>query len=112
MNPGLNNLLQLFERQQNYYTKKQTGLEAEVSSSHAVSQFVLVPDERHEAHVGIGVDRLLEDQDAVGLPRKRLHDVRFLRRLLDLLLKVLNLRGVERENRFTEGLTSCLYSIP
>lgn len=27
--------------------------EADVSSSHAVSQFVLVPDERHEAHVNL-----------------------------------------------------------
>lgn len=28
-------------------------LEANVSSSHAVSQFVLVPEERHEAHVSL-----------------------------------------------------------
>lgn len=83
------NLSKLSERQQNCYINAGE-LEAKVSSSHAVSQFVLVPEERHEAHVGIDVDGLIQDQDAVGLPGKRIHGVGFLRCVFELLLEVLN----------------------
>lgn len=65
---------------------------ADVSSSHAVAQFVLVADERHDAHVGLDEERLIQDQHAVGPPRDRLHDVDFLRRVLQLLAEFLDLR--------------------
>lgn len=60
------------------HSKRQTGLEADVSSSHTVSQFVLVPDERHEADVGLDLDGLIQDQNAVGLPRNRLQSMHLL----------------------------------
>lgn len=85
--------------------EKQKVSEADVSSSHAVSQFVLVPKERHEAHVGLDVDQVVQDKDAVGLPGKGLHGVGVLRRLVEPLSKVLHLwreggriRDVIREN--------------
>ncbi len=66
-------------------------LEADVSSSHAVSQFVLVPEERHQAHVSLDLNGLIQDQDTIGLPGNWLHGVDFLRRILELLTKVLDL---------------------
>lgn len=66
-------------------------LEAQVSTSHAVAQFVLVPEERHEAHVGLDVDRLVKDQHAIGFPRNRLHGVDLLRCILQLLTKLLDI---------------------
>lgn len=66
-------------------------LEANVSSSHAVAQFVLVPDERHEAHIDVDVDLLIQDQDTIGLPRDWLHGMDFLCCIPELLTKVLDL---------------------
>lgn len=71
--------------------KNAEALEADVSSSHAVPQSVLVPEDRHEAHVGLDRDALIQDQDAVGLPGNWLHGVGFLRCILQLLAKVLDL---------------------
>ncbi len=64
---------------------------ANVSSSHAVSQLVLVPDNRHEAHVSLDLDVLIQDQDAVGLSRNRPQGVDSLCCILQLLTKVVNL---------------------
>lgn len=91
MNSRLINYSKQFEHQQNYYRNAEE-LEAKVSSSHAVSQFVLVPEERHEAHVSLDEHGLIQDQDAIGLPGNRLHGVDFLRRVPELLAKVLDLR--------------------
>lgn len=66
-------------------------LEANVSSSHAVAQFVLIPKERHEAHVSLDLDRLIQDQDAVSLPRNWLYGVDSLGCILKLLTKLLDL---------------------
>lgn len=66
-------------------------LEADASSSHAVSQLVLVPHEGHEADVSLDVDVVIQDQDAVRLPRDRLHGVDFLRHIPQLLTKIVNL---------------------
>lgn len=63
-------------------------LETDVSSSHAVAQLILVPNERHDAHVSLDVDGLIEDQDAVGLPRDRLGGVSFLGCCLELITEV------------------------
>lgn len=65
--------------------------EANVSSSEAVAQFVLVAEERHDAHVGVDVDRLIQDQHAVGLPRYRLKDMQFLCCVFELLTEILDL---------------------
>lgn len=70
----------------------QAGLEADVPSSHAVPQFVLVPDERHEAHVRLDLDVLVQEQNAVGLPGNGLHGVDFLGCVQELLAEFIDLR--------------------
>lgn len=87
MNSRLGNLNKQFEQPQNYYIKE---LEADGSSSHAVSQFVLVPEERHKAHVSLDEYIVIQDQDAIGLPRKWLLGVGFLRCILELLTELLD----------------------
>lgn len=52
-------------------------LEANVSSSHTVPQFVLVPDERHEAYIRLNLDVLIQDQYTVGFPRNWLQGMDF-----------------------------------
>lgn len=74
-------------------------LEANVSSSHAVSQFVLVPEERHEANVSLDLDALVQEQDAVGLPGNRLPGVVSLRCIFELIAKALDL-WTRAENTF------------
>lgn len=69
----------------------QAGLEANVPSSHTVSQFVLVPDERHEADVSLDLDVLIQDQNAVGLPRNRLHSMDLLGCVHELLAEFIDL---------------------
>lgn len=65
--------------------------EANVSSSHTVSQFVLVPDERHEAYIRLDLDGLIQDQNAIGLPRNWLQSVGFQGCILQLLTEVMDL---------------------
>lgn len=72
-------------------------LEANVSSSHTIAQFVLVPKERHSPHIGLDVDLLVQHQNTIGLPRNRLHNVDFLRCILQPLTKVLKLWTNEEE---------------
>lgn len=62
-----------------------------VSSSHAVAQFVLVTDERHEAHIRLNLDALIQDQNAVGLPRNGLQSMDFQGCILELLTEFMNL---------------------
>lgn len=83
-------------------------LYGDVPSGHAVAQLVLVPKERHDAHVSLDDDALIQEQHAVGLPRKRLHGVGFLRCVFQLLTEVLYLwtRGLIR-NTSGNTRTSC-----
>lgn len=74
-------------------------LEANVSSSHAVSQFVLVPEERHEANVSLDLDALVQEQDAVGLPGNWLPGVVSLCCIFELIAKALDL-WTRAENTF------------
>lgn len=67
------------------------GLVADVSSSHAVSQFVLVPDERHEAYIRLDLDVLIQHQDAVGLPRNWPQRMDLLGCIVELLTEFMNL---------------------
>lgn len=66
-------------------------LEANVSSSHAVSQFVPVSKEGHEAYVSLDWDVLIQHQDAIGLPGNWLHGVDLLGCIPELLTKFLDL---------------------
>lgn len=84
-------------------------LEAHISTSHAVAQFVFIPKERHEAHVGLDVDRLVKDQYAIGFPRNWLHGMDFLRHILQLPSKLLNLWAREQENHKCITSTNCSY---
>lgn len=74
-------------------------LEANVSSSHAVSQFVPVSKERHEAHVSLNWDVLIQDQDAIGLPGNWLHGMDLLGCIPELLTKFLDLWARRRERQ-------------
>lgn len=85
-------------------------LKAEVSSSHGVSQFVLVPKERHEAHVGLNGKLLIEHQDAVGLPGNRPQGVDLLRRVLQLLTKRVDLWMRARARDITVNTSSAQLS--
>lgn len=92
------------------------GLEADVSSSHAVPQFVLVPDERHEAHVRLDLDVLVQEQNAVGLPRNRLHSVDFLGCVHELLTEFIDLSrrhrtGVKEIRQVNTSVTSLMISV-
>lgn len=66
-------------------------LEANVSSSHTVPQFVLVPDERHEAYICLNLDVLIQDQNAVGLPRNWLQSMDFQGCILEQLTESMDL---------------------
>lgn len=66
-------------------------LEANVSPSHTVPQFVLVPDERHEAYIHLNLDVLIQDQNAVGLPRNWLQSMDFEGCILELLTEFMDL---------------------
>lgn len=74
-------------------------LEAQVSSSHTVAQFVFVPQERHEAHIGLDLNGLVKDQHAIGFPGNRLQGVDFLCCILQLFTKLFNLWTREQENQ-------------
>lgn len=79
--------------------QKAVMLETNVSSSHAVSQFVPVSKEGHEAHVSLDWDVLIQDQDAIGLPRNWLHGMGLLGGIPELLTKFLDLWARRRERR-------------
>lgn len=66
-------------------------LEAQVSSSHTVAQFVFVPQERHEAHIGLDLNGLVKDQHAIGFPGNRLQGVDFLCCILQLFTKLFDI---------------------
>lgn len=66
-------------------------LVANVSSSHAVPQFVLVPDKRHEAYIRLNLDALIQDQNAVGLPRNWLQSMDSQGCIFELLTEFLDL---------------------
>lgn len=74
-------------------------LEAQVSSSHTVAQFVFVPQERHEAHISLYLNGLVKDQHAIGFPGNRLQGVDFLRCILQLFTKLFDLWTREQENQ-------------
>lgn len=98
------------------YPSTQAGLEADVSSSHAVPQFVLVPDERHEADIRLDLDVLVQEQNAVGLPRKRLHSVDLLGCIHELLAEFIDLwrrrtTGVKQIRQVNTSLTSLMFSV-
>lgn len=94
----------------------QAGLEADVSSSHAVPQFVLVPDERHEADIRLDLDVLIQEQNAVGLPRNRLHSVDFLGCIHELLEEFIDLwrrhtTGIKEIRQVNTSVTSLMFSV-
>lgn len=72
-------------------TKTEEALEANVSSSHTVPQFVLVSDERHEAYIRLNLDVLIQDQNTVGFPRNWLQGMSFQGCLLELLTEFVDL---------------------
>lgn len=94
----------------------QAASEADVSSSHAVAQFVLVPDERHEAHIRLDLDVLIQEQNAVGLPGNRLHSVDLLGCIHELLAEFIDLwrrhtTGVKQIQQVNTSGASLMFSV-